>query len=47
MNLSSLSLKNKIEVFEAIVGNELKDDEIKNILSISSLDTLYNKVPCK
>jgi len=35
--------KNKIKVFEAIVGNELKDDEIKNILSISSLDTLYNK----
>jgi GR25 family glycosyltransferase involved in LPS biosynthesis len=35
--------KNKIEVFEAVVGNELKDDEIQNILSISSLDTLYNK----
>ena len=35
--------KNKIEVFEPIVGNKLKDDEIKNILSISSFDTLYNK----
>jgi GR25 family glycosyltransferase involved in LPS biosynthesis len=35
--------KNKIEVFEAVVGKELKDDEIFNILSISSLDTLYNK----
>jgi GR25 family glycosyltransferase involved in LPS biosynthesis len=35
--------KNKIEVFEAVVGKELKDNEIINILSISSLDTLYNK----
>ena len=35
--------KNKIEIFEAIVGKELKDDEIINILSITSLDTLYNK----
>ena len=35
--------KNKIEIFEAVVGKELKDDKINDILSISSLDTLYNK----
>jgi len=35
--------KNKIEIFEAIVGKELKNSEIYNILSISSLDTLHNK----
>ena len=33
--------KNKIEIFEAVVGKEL--NEINDILSISSLDTLYNK----
>jgi GR25 family glycosyltransferase involved in LPS biosynthesis len=35
--------KDKIEIFEAVVGKELKDEKINNILSISSLDTLYNK----
>jgi len=35
--------KNKIEIFEAIVGKELKDSDIYNFLSISSLDTLHNK----
>ena len=33
--------KNNIEIFEAVVGKEL--NEINDILSISSLDTLYNK----
>jgi collagen beta-1,O-galactosyltransferase len=35
--------KNKIEIFEAIPGKELKNNEINNILSISSLDTFNNK----
>ncbi len=34
--------KNKIEIFEAIDGNELKDEYINSILSISSLDSLNN-----
>jgi glycosyl transferase family 25 len=35
--------KKKIEIFEAVVGNKISNDEINNILSISSLDTLLNK----
>lgn len=35
--------KNKIEVFEAVVGKEIPNNEIYNLLSISSLDTLFNK----
>jgi GR25 family glycosyltransferase involved in LPS biosynthesis len=34
--------KNKIKLFEAIVGDDLKKDKINNILSISSQNTLYN-----
>jgi len=35
--------KEKIEIFEAIVGNNIPNDEIYNILSITSLDTLFTK----
>lgn len=34
--------KNKIEIYEAIDGSELKNDYINSILSISSLDSLNN-----
>jgi GR25 family glycosyltransferase involved in LPS biosynthesis len=34
--------KKKIEIFEAVVGKDISKDEINKILSISSLDTLYN-----
>ena len=33
----------KIEIFEAVVGNQISNNEIYNILSITSLDTLLNK----
>jgi len=35
--------KNKIEIFEAVVGKDIPNEEINKILSISSLDTLYNQ----
>jgi len=41
MNLLEID-KNKIKLFEAIVGDDLKKEDINNILSISSLETLYN-----
>lgn len=34
--------KNKIEIFEAVVGKDITKEEINKLLSISSLDTLYN-----
>jgi GR25 family glycosyltransferase involved in LPS biosynthesis len=34
--------KKKIEIFEAVVGKNITKEEINKILSISSLDTLYN-----
>lgn len=35
--------KKKIEIFDAVVGKEIPNDEIYNLLSITSLDTLLNK----
>jgi GR25 family glycosyltransferase involved in LPS biosynthesis len=35
-------LKDKYELYEAVVGNNISDEEIRNILSISSLNNLYN-----
>ena len=35
--------KNLIEIFEAVDGMDITDSEINSTLSISALDTLYNK----
>jgi GR25 family glycosyltransferase involved in LPS biosynthesis len=41
--LTKLKLDNNVEIFEAVNGKELPKEEINKLLSITSLDTLFNK----